>query len=261
MITSTKNQKIKDIKALQNKKKARVSSGTFVIEGVRILEEALSSGMKPVLTLYTENLNERAIALVDDVRSQGLKSDEVMPHVLSAASDTENSQGVLMVFPFPELESPKEIGSVLILDQLRDPGNMGTLLRSALAADVDAVWTTPDCVDPFSPKVIRSGMGAHFRLPISNLSYNEISDNLYKHKLELFISEMEDGTTHTEANLQQASAIVVGSESVGVSEQLLSMDHIKIRIPMPGKIESLNASVAGSILLFEMVRQRTGKEN
>jgi TrmH family RNA methyltransferase len=100
MITSTKNAKIKEIKALQARKKNRVKSGVFVVEGVRLLEEALESGLLPTLTLYTEDLSERGMALVDKAKMLNTMIETAMPHVMSAASDTDNSQGILMVFPF-----------------------------------------------------------------------------------------------------------------------------------------------------------------
>jgi len=257
MITSTKNSKIKEIAALQAKKKNRISTSTFVVEGVRILEEALDSGLSPLLTLHTEDLQERGIALVQRSHELGAPVEAVMPHVMSAASDTKNPQGILMVFPFPKLQGLESLNSVLIVDQIRDPGNMGTLLRSAAAAAFNSVWLTPDCVDVFSPKVVRSGMGAHFKIPIVNLQYEDIASNIIQHQLQLFISEMDASINYSEANFRAPSAIVVGSEATGTSEELLSLPHTKINIPMPGQVESLNASVAGSLLMFEVVRQRS----
>jgi len=258
MITSTKNTKIKEIKALQAKKRNRVKSGTFVVEGIRVLEDALASGLVPTLVLHSEDLQERGTALIDITLELGVQVESAMQHVISAASDTENSQGLLMVFPFPNIPETKDISSVLILDKIRDPGNMGTLLRSAAAADLDTVWLSPDCVDPFSPKVIRSGMGAHFKLPIISLDYEQIANRLSNHQLHLFISEMEADINYSEANFNAPSAIVVGSETAGTSDELLALPHTRISIPMPGKVESLNAAVAGSLLIFELVRQRTG---
>jgi TrmH family RNA methyltransferase len=256
MITSTKNSKIKEIAALQAKKKNRINTGTFVVEGVRLLEEALASGFSPLFTLYTEDMHERGVALVQRSCELDTQVEVVMPHVMSAASDTKNSQGILMVFPFPKLQEPEVMNSAVILDQIRDPGNMGTLLRSAAAAAFNSVWLTPDCVDAYSPKVVRSGMGAHFKIPIINLKYEVITSNIKKHQLQLFISEMDANLYYSEANFRDPSAIVVGSEAAGISEQLLALPHTKISIPMPGQVESLNASVAGSLLMFEVVRQR-----
>ena len=256
MITSTKNEKIKDIRALQSKKKHRTSTGSFIVEGVRLLEEALGSDLVPLTCLYTEDLQERGMTLVEQAADLNASIEVVMPHVMSAASDTKNPQGALMVFPFPEIPDPKNFTSVLILDKLKDPGNMGALLRSALAANIDSVWLTPDCVDPFSPKVVRAGMGAHFRLQIKNLTFSEISSSLLEYQLELFVSEMDAGLKYSESNFKQPLAIVIGSEAIGTSQHFLDLPHTKIHIPMPGKIESLNASAAGSILLFEVVRQR-----
>jgi TrmH family RNA methyltransferase len=258
MITSTKNTKIKEIKALQAKKRNRIKSGSFVVEGVRVLEDALASGLAPTLVLYSEDLQKRGMALIEKTLELGAQVESAMPHVMSAASDTKNSQGILMVFPFPNIPETKNISSVLILDKVRDPGNMGTLLRSASAADLDAVWLSPNCVDPFSPKVVRAGMGAHFKLPVISLDYEQIANRLSNHQLHLFISEMDADMNYFEANFNNPSAIVIGSEAVGTSNELLALPHTSVSIPMPGKVESLNAAVAGSLLIFELVRQRTG---
>ena len=123
-----------------------------------------------------------------------------------------------MIFPFPKLKDLENLNSALILDQIRDPGNMGTLLRSAAAADFNSVWLTPDCVDIYSPKVVRSGMGAHFKIPITNLRYEDIASNINQHKLQLFISEMDADINYSEANFIDPSAIVVGSEAAGISD-------------------------------------------
>jgi TrmH family RNA methyltransferase len=256
MITSTKNPKIKEIKALQGRAKARRQANTFVVEGVRLAEEAVAAGWMPRLCLYTAEISARGQALVSRLKGQDIPVEEVASHVMEAASDTQTPQGILMVLPLQTLPVPQNVDFALVIDQVRDPGNLGTLLRSAAAAGVQAVLLTEGGVDVFSPKVVRGAMGAHFRLPIQTLNEEDILSFCRQHSLKLLAAAAGEGGAHTQTDLTQPLALMVGGEAEGVSGELLTKATEKIHIPMPGGSESLNAAVAGSILLFEVVRQR-----
>jgi len=143
----------------------------------------------------------------------------------------------------------------LILDKIRDPGNLGTLLRSAQAAGVDLVLIPPETSDPFAPKVVRSGMGAHFRLPILHADWNEIRARLGK--TPVYLAETENAIPCWETDFKSALALVVGGEAEGASPEARELASQNVVIPMPGGMESLNAAVAGSVLMFEVVRQRS----
>ena len=174
---------------------------------------------------------------------------------VKSSSDTGTPQGILAVLERIDLPVPDLPTFVLIPDQIRDPGNLGTLLRSAAAAGVDAVLLPPETTDAFAPKVVRAGMGAHFRLPIQSMTWDEIEQVGKLAGLEVFLADM-NGKFCWEADLRQPLALIVGGEADGASEPARRLAMVSLRIPMPGKTESLNAGVAGSVLMFEVVRQR-----
>lgn len=259
MITSAKNPKIKEIKALQTRAKARREANAFVVEGVRLAEEALAADWLPVSCFYTEDISQRGKEILAKIKEQNIPVEEITPHVMKAASDTQTSQGILLVLPLQSLPIPEPLDFILIADQVRDPGNLGTLLRSAAAAGVQAVFLVEGSVDAFSPKVLRGAMGVHFHLPIHTLAYPDILAYCNRHKLRLLIATANEGNAYTDANLIQPLALVVGGEAEGAHPPLLEKADGFVHIPMPGGGESLNAGVAGSIILFEVVRQRENK--
>lgn len=256
MITSTKNDKIKHIRALQGRTKARREANQFVVEGVRLAEEALAANWQPTLALYTESLSERGMQLIEQLRQMQVEVEEVSEHVMDAASDTQNSQGILLVLPIQDVPQPDELNFVLIPDQVRDPGNLGTLLRSAAAAGVQAVWLQVGTVDAFSPKVLRAAMGAHFRLPIRTLTTKETKRYCQGHGLNVLLAVANKGAVYTEINLQVPVALVVGGEADGPSGSMQAIAKGYAHIPMPGGSESLNAAMAGTLFMFEVARQR-----
>jgi TrmH family RNA methyltransferase len=257
MITSTSNPKIKWVRNLQASSRARRREGVFIVEGVRLAEEALASSWPVRLVLYTSELDERGYALLRGYSERGAPLEQVAPHVLNAASDTETPQGILVALEQRSLSLPASLDLVLIPDQLRDPGNLGTMLRTAAAAGASAVILPPETVDPFSPKVVRSGMGAHFRIPIHSLDWDEIQIRLQN--LHIYLAAAGDGLAYTQADLRPPLAFIIGSEAHGASPQAESLAHERLHIPMPGGVESLNAAVSAGILLFEALRQRNAK--
>ncbi|MGD8454759.1 MAG: RNA methyltransferase [Anaerolineales bacterium] len=256
MITSTKNARIKEVRALQAKAKTRREVGAFVVEGVRLGEEALQSGWLPIEAFYTKDLNERGQVVLAQLRTLNVPVEEVAPHVMKAAGDTQSSQGLLLVMPMKPLPVPDHVDFALIADVVRDPGNLGTLLRSAAAAGVQVVFLGEESVDAFSPKVVRGAMGAHFRLPIHSLNYEDMLSQCERHDLRVLVTAAGEGSVYTEEDLTQPVAIVVGGEAEGARPPLTKKADGFIHIPMPGGGESLNAGVAGSVVLFEVVRQR-----
>ncbi len=256
MITSVKNTRIKNVRALQSKAKNRREEGVFVVEGVRMAEEAVQAGWKTRLCLYTDDLNSRGMAVVESLRGAGVQMETVAPHVMKSASDTQTPQGILLVVEQTDLPLPERLDFLLILDRVRDPGNVGTLLRTAAAAGVDAVLLTEKSVDPTSPKVVRAGMGAHFRLPVRTMEIDEIIALCGQAGAHMWAATTGAEQVYSAVDLTHPAAIIVGSEAHGVSDQLYQAAQ-PLQIPMPGGGESLNAAVAGAVLLFEVVRQRS----
>jgi TrmH family RNA methyltransferase len=159
------------------------------------------------------------------------------------------------VVPVPQLRLPAQIALVLALDQVRDPGNAGSLLRTAEAAGVDVVCFMTGTVDPFNGKVIRSGMGVHFRMPIRVISdWTELTAMLPR-DAALYLADVSAPTSYDEVDWKRPAALVVGGEAKGAGHDARSLAQL-ISIPMCGSAESLNASVAGAIILFEAQRQR-----
>jgi TrmH family RNA methyltransferase len=256
MITSTQNPKIKMIRSLQSNSRFRREEGVFVVEGVRLIEEALSAGWTPQLLFYSDNLGERGRKVLDGFSGSGAFISPVATHVMQAISDTKTPQGILAVFPFQSSPLPDQLEFVLIPDMIRDPGNLGTMLRTAAAAGVDAVLLPPGNADPFSPKVMRSGMGAHFHMPIKVLGWKEIK-SFIKHMV-VYLAMKQAGLLYTQADYSTPCAIIIGGEAHGAGKQARDLAHNRIYIPMPGWSESLNAAIAAGILLFEVTRQRRG---
>jgi TrmH family RNA methyltransferase len=256
MITSTKNQKIKFIHSLQTSSRERRASGAFIVEGLRLVEEALQSGWIIDLVLFTSQLRERGQLILELLHKRDIFIEEVSSEVMQFASDTQTPQGLLAVVKTSVLPIEDELDFILVLDGIRDPGNMGTILRTAEAAGVQFVCVASGSVDPFSPKVIRAGMGAHFRLPIKRLDWDEIEAFVKRKGLLSYIAEVRNGHPFTQVDFTIPTALIIGGEADGVSPSARSLEHTKVFIPMPGGSESLNAAIAAGILLFEVVRQR-----
>ena len=254
MITSPHNPKVQLVRALLGRPRERREQAAFVVEGVRLVEEALAAGWPAKYVLFSETASARGLELVEKIERMGTDVEEVDFHILQSIGDTETSQGILAVLEDKPLPIPDELTFVLILDQIRDPGNLGTLLRTAAAAGVQAAFLPPETTDPFAPKVVRAGMGAHFRLPILSLDWEELRDRLKE--LWVYLAEMEAALPCWQADFRRPLALIVGGEAEGASHQAIEMAREQVRIPMPGKTESLNAAVAGAILMFEVVRQR-----
>ena len=257
MITSTKNPQIKHLRSLLTNRKDRRSERLFVIEGVRLVEEALQAQAEIAILVYNREqltLTERGAAMIQQLAGLA-QAYEVSPEVLQAVSDTVTPQGVVAAVRWPELESPM-YGLVLVLDALQDPGNVGTLLRSAVATGISQVICTVGTADVYSPKVARAAMGAHFRVPIAqDVNWDDVplmlstTDNVYA-------AVAEASMPYYAADWRQPSALIVGNEANGVSAAGLEIATKQISIPMAPGVESLNAAVAGSVILFEMQRQR-----
>lgn len=258
MITSSQNSKIKLVRALLGRAKERREANAFVVEGVRLVEEAVNSDWKFQFALYDDSPSERGLKLVKKLEDKKIEVEKVESRLMQSLSETETPQGILAVLALTNLPIPNSPNFLLIPDQIRDPGNLGTLLRTAAAAGVQAVLIPPETTDAFAPKVVRSGMGAHFRLPIHSKTWEEIEAQTKG--LQVYLADM-DGTSCWETDLRQPLALIIGGEAEGASEAAQKLVTQKISIPMQGSVESLNAGVAGSVLMFEVVRQRSVNSN
>jgi TrmH family RNA methyltransferase len=255
MITSKHNSKVQLVRALLGRTKETRQTGAFVVEGVRLLEEALAAGWPFQFVLVGERLSERGTSLMAELRARRVEIEIIADDLIQSIAETDSSQGMLAVLNRVTLPIPQPLSFVLIPDQIRDPGNLGTLLRTAFAAGVQAVLLPPETTEAFAPKVVRAGMGAHFRIPIHQLVWDEI--RMTTQGLIIHLADMEGAISCWQADLCHPLALIIGGEADGASQAARDLATSVISIPMPGTSESLNASVAGAILMFEVVRQRS----
>ncbi len=261
MIISPHNPKIILVRQLLSSRKERERTASFVVEGIRLAEEAVRYGWTPKMVLWSSQLPERGKILINQLEKNKIPIgiDEIPADLMAKISDTETPQGILMVLNSKGLLIPEKLDAVLILDGVRDPGNLGTILRTAAAFGTQAVLLLEGNADPFSPKVVRAGMGAQFHLPIQEINIDQLvrlckSEN--KTPLNIFLADVKGGKPGWQVDLRKPAALIVGGEATGASHELIAIADEKIYIPMPGGSESLNAAVAASILLYEMMRQR-----
>jgi RNA methyltransferase, TrmH family len=254
LITSSANPKIKLVRALQARRAERKTEQAFVIEGLRLAEEAIRAEVPARLVLHTDHLDSRGRAAVNQLARLGAVVETVSPEVMAAASDTQAPPGLLAVLNLPAVAVPRPLTFALVLDRLADPGNLGTVLRTASAAGVQAIFLAPGTVDAYNPKVVRAAAGAHFHLPVVEAAWGDIASA--SARLKLWRAEAHAGVTHTEVDWRAPSGLVIGSEATGPGDAAQRLAPDAVRIPMPGQAESLNAAIATAVLLFEAARQR-----
>jgi len=263
-ITSSSNPTIKMIKSLY-RKKDRWDKKLFVIEGVKIVDECINSGYPIEFIVYSEQLFnvDRGEKLFNKISS--LPNVICVPDKLfNEISDLETPQGILAVIPFKiheleEIEVDKK-PFIILLDRVQDPGNLGTIIRTADAFGIDGIVVTEGCVDVYNPKVVRATMGSILRLPIYHHSKAEDIIRELKEKGAVVYSTSLEGKEFIQnVDFSQFSLLIIGNESKGVSSSLESYADKLIKIPMVGKAESLNAAVASSIIMYEVLRQRLNK--
>ncbi len=256
IITSTTNEHVKYVRSLY-RRQVRYGEHVFVVEGLRSLEEAFKAGVQAVFLFHTRAMleSERACALLSQAEERGVTRKLVSESVMSAMADTVSPSGILAVLRMPEQRMPAALDWALILDKVRDPGNLGTIMRSALAAGVEWIITTTGTVDVYSPKVVRAGMGAHFRLRLwPDQPWSKVRGVLTG--LQVLVASPQGASPYWEVDWRKPTALVIGGEAEGVSPEAAQIATAQVAIPMRSGVESLNAAVAAGVLLFEAARQR-----
>ena len=257
MISSTANPHVKRIRSLLADRRERRRERLFVLEGVRLVADALDHGAALELGLYApQQLDGTAAGVELRARVERMPGWYVATaQTVASAADTVHPQGVVALARWPQVEVGRP-GLLLVLDGIQDPGNLGTLLRSAEAVGVAQVLCSGGSVDAYSPKVVRAAMGAHFRLALEqDLGWEQVAEQLacVDH---VYAADAEATMPYYAADWRQPSALIVGNEARGLSEEARGLAGKLINIPMRGRAESLNAAVAGSVILFEALRQR-----
>lgn len=250
-ITSLQNERVKLARSLQERPRARRKHHRIAVEGTRLVRDAWGRGSRPDFVMYDPDTADKT--LVAQMTKARVNMISVNAEVMAYISDTEQPQGIVGVFPLPVPPMPKNPRRVLICDGINDPGNLGGLLRSAAAAGIDVAILSPDCADPYNPKALRAGMGAHFRLPVAEAAWTEIA--AFCEELDVFAADAGGEAAYTDVDWTRKWALIVGNEAHGLSESALAMTKTQIRIPMAADTESLNAMVAASVILFESARQ------
>ena len=275
LITSPTNPRISKLKDLHTAR-GRKKYGLFLMEGPHLLTALLDANILPLEIYYQPDYLRRTsngAALLSRLLALPAMTDErrveVSERVIAAISDTVTSQGVVSVLPLAAF-LPAEVRrrrlvqsdatiqrpALLILDDIADPGNMGTILRTALAADVDTVLLTPNCVDCYSPKVVRAAAGTHIFLPIeTNASWATITATTQAHSSRILLAEAGSPTLYYEQDLTQPFALIIGNEAHGPSREAHALATHNISIPLANNVESLNAAMAAGIVLYEAMRQ------
>lgn len=258
IIASPANPGVKMVRSLQLRKH-RQRERAFLVEGVRAVADVLLAGMTP-----------RAVYLREDVSPDILPElppsttlRRVVGRLFDELTDTAQSQGVLAVAPMldePELPPASGQPVVMILDGVRDPGNMGTLFRSAAGAGVDHLIVGPECVDPYHARAVRAGMGSHLRIPFSERSWADVGPYLHDFRV-VALADAHGNVEYDRVDWLSSVALIVGGEAFGASTAAHEAANVMVSIPLANGVESLNAGVAGSLLAFEAARQRRNASN
>lgn len=272
MITSTANAQVKELVRFMKKSKARQEAGVFLVEGPRMVGEVPP---ERIVKLYVSEGFERKYRTEGGFsyfRKDGLEdktevlSDPVFAHV----SDTKTPQGVLAVVKRLEYTMEEILGAatdqenvqsrvphVMVLDNVQDPGNVGTIFRTAEAAGVTGILLSRDCVDIYNPKVIRSTMGAALRVPFLYMEDLVSAVGMLKNRgIRIYAAHLKGKNFYDQEDYSGGSAFLIGNEGNGLREEVAACADCWIKIPMEGKSESLNAAVAAAVLMFEVSRQR-----
>ena len=268
MITSTSNQQMKNVSALLKKSKERKNTKTFVVEGPRMVVEAPVEGLKAVyVSEFFENNAENKVVLKElkDKCDQANAIYEVVAdNVFKSVSDTQTPQGIMAVVRMPEYSMEQLLNGdqthLLILESIQDPGNLGTMVRTGEGAGVTGIIMNKTTVDLFNPKTIRSTMGSIYRVPFFVTEDLEATmRDLQNQGVSLYAAHLKGEHAYDEEDYTKACGFLIGNEGNGLSDVIADLADTYIKIPMEGQVESLNAAISATLLMYEANRQRRGK--
>ena len=272
MITSLNNAKVKHLNELQNKSKLRNREGLFIAEGIRLFQEVPEGLIKEVYIdeqldrqIHSKNIEPdkrvKAVgAKLDKLIKAGRYVEVLSKEVFKKAADTDTPQGILAVCRMPEFtlrdildNMPKgSKGNILILEDIQDPGNLGTMLRTAEAAGVSGIIMSKKTVDIYSPKVVRSTMGALFRMPhFYAEDFLKTIDELKDFGIKIYALHLSGTASYNEIKYKGRCGLMIGNEGNGLSDEVTAKSDNRVIIPMLGKTESLNASVAAALIMYQ----------
>lgn len=246
-IESTQNALVKHWKKLVTQRKEREKSGEYIVEGFHLVEEALKHKEQIVQIIVRDGVDLPLLWPIDDV-----VLTQVNDAVANEIAETESSQGVFAQCKQRQISEDEmyDWRKVLLVDAVQDPGNIGTMIRTADAAGIDAVVLGKGCVDAFNPKTLRSAQGSHFHIPVVRGELMEWIENLQQDGVRVYGTSLEESISYKEVEPSDAFALMVGNEGSGINPQLLSKTDQNVIIPIFGGAESLNVAVATGILLY-----------
>ncbi len=260
MITSTSNAKVKRLVSLRKKKKLRDSERIFLVEGIRMFREVPKGSL---LEIYASRaFMEKEGKLVKAKAAEaGITAEILSDPVFQYISDTKTPQGIMCAVRQTERRaeevSGREAALLLVLDNIQDPGNLGTIIRTAEGAGITGIIMSSDCVDIYNPKTIRSTMGSVYRMPFAYTDdMTGTIGRLKQSGIRMYAAHLEGSCAYDQASYLGKSAFLIGNEGNGLREEIAACADRYIKIPMCGQVESLNAAVAASVLMFEAARQR-----
>ena len=262
-ISSENNDIIKHIKSL-GLKKQRNKHMQFTVEGLRIVEECIKHNGDIEYIIYNEELQnlQGGLELLNKISSKEYTVYEVPKQLFSKLATTESPQGIMAVVNMKNMTLDsldfKDNGNLffVILDRIQDPGNMGTIIRTSESAKVDAVIITKGSVDPYNSKTLRATMGAIFHLPIIQCDSDEWIEYLKQKNVKLIAADLDTNKTYIDIDYNKNIGIIIGNEANGIDHNILSNVDERVIIPILGKIESLNASVAAGILIYKCAEEK-----
>lgn len=254
MITSTSNPRIKNLILLGKKAKERREQGVFLAEGRKMAEEAPKEWIRELYvseSYFKENSGS----------FRGMECEVLSDHVMKAVADTRTPQGILAVVSIPQWDfvraAEDENGTYLFLEDIQDPGNLGTMLRSGEAAGITAVIASRETVDLYNPKTVRATMGSIYRVPFFTADdFKQTICDMKQKKTMLYAAHLKGSRLYDEPDYSQKCGFLIGNEGKGLKEETAELADAYIRIPMEGKVESLNAAIAASVLMYEANRQK-----
>ena len=251
IITSTQNARIKHVVTLQQKSSLRREEGLFVVEGQRELEHCLACGYEIVELFVLDTTNYTG----------DIEPTFVTAQVYEKMAYRESTEGIIAVAKvkshrLQDLKFNKQNPLVVVLESVEKPGNLGAILRTAEAANVDAVIVCDPLTDIYNPNLIRASIGGVFSVSVATCASKECIEFLKANKIRILTAQLQDSYDYYDYDMSHATALVMGTESTGLSQQWRDAADVHIRIPMLGRLDSLNVSVSTAILIYEAVRQR-----
>lgn len=267
MITATSNSQVKYVVALQNKSRLRREKKEFVVEGIKMVLEAPQDR---IVKVYASESFEKSNALTAAGIKVKVPYETVSDNVFAQMSDTKTPQGIMAIVSMEThtvedliagrtgKEEPGKEAFIIVGENIQDPGNLGTIIRTAEGAGVTGVLLSQNCVDLYNPKTIRSTMGSVFRMPVvCETEFLEALDYFKSQNIRLYAACLAGTKDYAHCDYSGSCALLVGNESNGLTEEAINRCDTLVKIPMSGQVESLNAAIAAAVLMYEMRRQKS----